>query len=39
MAGTQIKTPNYSLESVALFKGVPAETLGRIQATLSLPSL
>jgi len=31
MAGTQVKTPNYSLESVALFKGVPAETLGRIK--------
>ncbi|MGB2932447.1 MAG: Crp/Fnr family transcriptional regulator [Methyloceanibacter sp.] len=31
MAGTKIRQPQYSLESVAIFRGLPADTLKRIQ--------
>jgi CRP-like cAMP-binding protein len=31
MAGSPVKQPQYSLESVALFRGLPADILGRIK--------
>lgn len=35
MAGSQVKQPKYSLECIAIFRGLPSETLERIQRRCS----